>query len=534
MSMTARLVPLTCALLMITTGSSSADKPNVLLIAVDDLNDWVSCMGGHPQAKTPNIDRLADRGILFTNAHCQGTMCNPSRISILWGMRPSSTGFYDNHYAVNKEPSFLARHVSLPRHFEAGGYKTLTVGKVFHGGSTRQSQVVGPRPGQWLQGRDRPVHEKPAGLHATWDFGPQHYDEANFVDHVVASWAVQQLEARHEKPFFLSVGFYRPHVPFFPPVRVYNTLGDVRLPRVIENDWSDLSDAARKLTLSNKKIPTHDWMTGENRWQQAVHAYLACIRWTDEQIGRLLDALDASPHADNTIIVLFADHGYHLGEKERWSKFSLWERTSRVPFIISVPGRSNGKSAEPVELLSIYPTLIDLCGLAPNADTEGVSLRPLLENPGGPWEHVAVTTLGRNNHAVRDERWRYIRYADGTEELYDHENDPDEWTNLASSPDLTEVLASLKMHLPKVNVEQMNADGQSQKRPGARKTSWDSREEWNRDKASVAWVFPFIDKNNDGKIDSTEYQAIQDFKKQHTDWQDRARAELGIPTTPGN
>ncbi len=534
MSMTARLVPLTCALLMITTGSSSADKPNVLLIAVDDLNDWVSCMGGHPQAKTPNIDRLADRGILFTNAHCQGTMCNPSRISILWGMRPSSTGFYDNHYAVNKEPSFLARHVSLPRHFEAGGYKTLTAGKVFHGGSPRQSQVVGPRPGQWLQGRDRPVHEKPAGLHATWDFGPQHYDEANFVDHVVASWAVQQLEARHEKPFFLSVGFYRPHVPFFPPVRVYNTLGDVRLPRVIENDWSDLSDAARKLTLSNKKIPTHDWMTGENRWQQAVHAYLACIRWTDEQIGRLLDALDASPHADNTIIVLFADHGYHLGEKERWSKFSLWERTSRVPFIISVPGRSNGKSAEPVELLSIYPTLIDLCGLAPNADTEGVSLRPLLENLGGPWEHVAVTTLGRHNHAVRDERWRYIRYADGTEELYDHENDPDEWTNLASSPDLTEVLASLKMHLPKVNVEQMSADGQIQKRPGARKTSWDSREEWNRDKASVAWVFPFIDKNNDGKIDSAEYQAIQDFKKQHTDWQDRARAELGIPTTPGN
>jgi arylsulfatase A-like enzyme len=535
MSMTARLVPLTCALLMIATGSSSADKPNVLLIAVDDLNDWVSCMGGHPQAKTPNIDRLADRGILFTNAHCQGTMCNPSRISILWGMRPSSTGFYDNHYAVGREPSFLEQHVSLPRHFEAAGYKTLTTGKIFHGGAPQQSQVVGPRPGQWRKDHDRPVHEKPAGWHATWDFGPQRYDETEFVDHIVASWTIQQLGTRHEKPFFLSVGFYRPHVPFFPPIRVYDTLDNAQLPRVIESDWGDIPDAARMLTLSNPKIPTHDWMLRENRWQLAVHAYLACVRWTDEQIGRVLDALDASPHADNTIIVLFADHGYHLGEKARWSKFSLWERTSHVPFIISVPGGSKGRSARPVELLSIYPTLIDLCGLAANGDLEGASLRPLLKDPNGPWEHVAVTTLGQGNHALRDERWRYIRYADGTQELYDHENDPDEWTNLAGSPDLTEVIARLKTHLPNVNVEQRGAvSQQSQKRPDARKTSWESREEWNRDKASVAWVFPFIDKNNDGRIDSEEYQAIQDYKKKHADWQDRARTELGIEPPQGN
>jgi arylsulfatase A-like enzyme len=455
--MIARCMSYAFAIVLAAGLSFAAGKPNVLFIAVDDLNDWVGCLGGHPDTRTPNIDKLAGRGVLFTNAHCQGTLCNPSRISVLWGMRPSSSGFYDNHYHVNREKSFLDKHVSLPRHFEANGYKTLSTGKVFHGGTPRQTQLVGPRPGQWLKRFDRRVHEKPKPWHAIWDFGPQRYDEANFVDHVVASWAIKQLESKQAKPFFLSVGFYRPHVPFFPPVRVYDGLKEARLPPVKEDDWSDLSEAARKLTLSNEKIPTHDWMKGDGRWQKAVRAYLACVRWTDEQVGRVLAALDAGPHADNTIIVLFADHGYHLGEKQRWSKFSLWERTTRVPFMISMPGGPKGRCTRPVELLSIYPTLIDLCGLTPNGDLEGVSLGPLLERPNGPWAHVAISTLGRNNHAVRDERWRYIRYADGTQELYDHDTDPHEWTNLASTtpqPEHLKVIARLRRSLPKVNVRQ--------------------------------------------------------------------------------
>ncbi len=452
-----KLLLITCLTALAASPAWAADRPNVLLIAVDDLNDWVGCLAGHPDTRTPNIDRLAARGMLFTNAHCQGTMCNPSRISILWGMRPSSTGFYDNHYHINKEPSFLAKHVSLPRHFEASGYKTLTVGKVFHGSPPRQSQIVGPRPGQWLGKLDQCVQRKPKGLHRIWDFGPQHYEETKFVDHVVASWAVDQLEVEHERPFFLSVGFYRPHVPFFPPVRIYDGLKNVQLPPVKEDDWRDLPDAARRLTMSNEKIPTHDWMKRERRWRQAVHAYLACVRWTDEQIGRVLDALDDGPHAKNTIVVLFADHGYHLGEKQRWSKFSLWERTTRVPLIISVPGGVSGRSARPVELLSIYPTLIDLCGLRPNAKLEGVSLRPLLQSPDAAWEHVAITTLGQGNHALRDERWRYIRYADGSEELYDHQADPNEWNNLAvprPDPVHARVIARLRQHIPKRNVPQ--------------------------------------------------------------------------------
>ena len=438
-------------------GAKAGEKPNVLLIAVDDLNDWVGCLDGHSQTQTPNIDRLAARGMLYTNAHCQGTMCNPSRISLLWGRRPSSTGFYDNHYHVSKEPEFLESHVSLPAHFAAGGYKTLTAGKVFHGGTPRQSQVVGPRLGQWLKGLDQPVHRKPKGWHRTWDFGPKDYDETKFTDHVTATWIAEQLGNKHDKPFFLCVGFYRPHVPFFPPRRIYDSFKNVQLPRVDDDDWSDLPDAARRVTLSNSKIPTHEWMKEGGRWQQAVHAYLACVRWTDEQLGRVLDALDKGPHAKNTIVVLFSDHGYHLGEKQRWSKFSLWERTTHVPLIVSVPGEVNGASGKPVELLSIYPTLIDLCGLPANPKLEGVSLRPLLENPNADWDHVAVSTLGQNNHAVRDERWRYIRYADGSEELYDHRTDPNEWNNLAVeelTPSHAEVITRLKRHLPKSNVPQ--------------------------------------------------------------------------------
>ncbi len=442
-----------------------APQPNVLLIAVDDLNDWVGCLHGHPQTQTPNIDRLAARGMLFTNAHCQGTLCNPSRISLLWGRRPSSTGFYDNRYQVKNEPEFLKTHVSLPRHFAAHGYKTLTAGKVFHGGTPEQSQIVGPRLGQWLKGLDQKVHEKPEQWHAIWDFGPQDYEETKFTDHLTATWVAEQLSAKQNpsassgepKPFFLSVGFYRPHVPFFPPRRVYDSFEEVRLPRINEDDWSDIPDAARGVTLSNPRIPTHDWMNEEGRWQQAVHAYLACVRWTDEQIGRVLDALDNGPHAKNTIVILFSDHGYHLGEKQRWSKFSLWERTTHVPLIISVPGGVTGATDKPVELLSLYPTLIDLCDLPANQRLEGVSLQPLLEDPNAPWKHVAISTLEQNNHAVRDQRWRYIRYADGTEELYDHETDPNEWNNLAvDRPDSRHatVISRLKKHLPTINVPQ--------------------------------------------------------------------------------
>ena len=259
------------ALLVCFTGGEAlaSERPNVLFIAVDDLNDWIGCLGGHPQTRTPNLDRLAARGTLFRNAHCQGTMCNPSRVSLLWGRRPSSTGFYDNHFHVSKVPEFLASHRSLPAHFGANGYRTMTAGKIFHAGADlkRHFRVLGPRPGQWQKGLDRAVHEKPKGWHRIWDFGPQDYDEAKFIDHLTATWAVRQLETEQPTPFFLALGFYRPHVPFFSPRRVYETVRDAQLPPVMEADWQDIPAAARGVSMSNPKIPTHEWMKEEGRWE---------------------------------------------------------------------------------------------------------------------------------------------------------------------------------------------------------------------------------------------------------------------------
>lgn len=454
-----RIIVLMFLLAQLTLYASKETRPNVLLIAVDDLNNWIGCMGGHPDSKTPNIDKLANCGVLFTNAHCQGTMCNPSRISIMWGKRPSSTGFYDNHFPAAKVPAFLRENVSLSGHFDANGYKTMTAGKIYHGSWLPENdfQVVGPRPGFWSK-HDKAVQEKPEQYHSIWDFGFQSYEEGNFIDYEIANWGVEQLKENHDKPFFCAIGFMRPHVPFFSPERVYNSMNNVHLPNVKEDDWSDLSEAARMLTMSNKKIPTHEWMKKENRWHLAVRAYLSCVNWVDEQIGRVLNALEESPYRDNTIIILYSDHGYHLGEKQRWSKFSLWERTTNIPFIVSIPGGTKGISTQPVELLSIYPTLIDLCDLIPNNNIEGISITPLLEDPNAKWDHVAISTLGQNNHSIKDERWRYIRYADGSEELYDHKTDPNEWCNLAIHniiPSHTEIIERLKKHLPKVNLAQL-------------------------------------------------------------------------------
>ena len=446
-------------------GAEEVKPPNVLLIAVDDLNDWVGCLGGHPDTRTPNIDRLAKRGVLFSNAHCQSTMCNPSRTSIMFGMRPSTTGFYDNLANGAKSGAFTSKHVSMPRHFAAGGYKTLTTGKIYHGSvlPPNDFEVVGPLPGQ-KNPRDKVVQKtRPSAMHKAYDFGPQSYEEKYFNDYVVASWAIERLSEKHERPFFMALGFYRPHAPFFAPERIHNSrdlLDGFALPTVKDDDWADLPDAAEELAMKTWSfLPPHSWMQKNNnaKWKEFVHAYLACIRWTDEQLGRVLDALDASPHADNTIIVLYSDHGFHLGEKSRWSKFSLWERSTRVPMIISTPGGLKGRRcARTVELLSIYPTLVELCSLGDGPDSlEGVSLKPLLNNLEAPWDHPAVTTLLPNNHTVRTERWRYIRYADGSEELYDHEIDPHEWTNLANDPGSKETLTRLKTHLPKTNARQV-------------------------------------------------------------------------------
>lgn len=435
-----------------------AAGPNVLLIAIDDLNDWVGCLDGHPNASTPNIDRLASRGTLFTNAHCQAPICNPSRASIMYGLRPSSTGVYMN----SPKPwtvKTLQNSTTMPRWFARHGYVTYTTGKIYHGSALPDGDfdIVGPRPGQRLKLDQRIIPPSPNGAKGLWDFGAQTYDESEFQDHITASWAIEKLNSHDSaSPFFMAIGFYRPHVPLYAPERIVKQipLKTVSLPIVKDGDRDDLPPIASS-EMTAFVAPDHAWFVESGNWIKAVQAYLACVRWTDEQVGRLLDALDDTVHADNTVIVLYSDHGFFLGEKERWAKQSLWERATRVPFVVAAPGLPRGQRCDqPVELLSIYPTLTELTEIPANATLEGRSLTGLLRDADTTWPHAALTTHGRNNHSVRTKQFRYIRYHDGTEELYDHANDHHEWKNLATAdrrPAHAALIDQLSAHIPSRN-----------------------------------------------------------------------------------
>jgi arylsulfatase A-like enzyme len=438
----------------------SANPPNVLFIAIDDLNDWIGALHTHSQVKTPNIDRLAQRGTLFTNAHAQAPLCNPSRISLMTSQRPSTTGIYNlapRHLEVESTRGLI----TLPRYFAMHGYRTLSTGKIFHGGVTEKEREVefhewgpdggvGRRPARKLV--DEPVH---MGNHPLLDWGPTAEGAAARGDYHVATWAERQLEqlGRQESgpPFFLAVGFFLPHVPLYAPQEWFDLYPDdesIVLPVSPVGERDDVPDFAWKLHWYLPE-PRLSWLIEHDQWRPKVRAYLATISFMDAQVGRVLDALEANGLNDDTIVVLWSDHGYHLGEKEITGKNTLWERSTRVPLIFAGPGVATGaRSSRPVELLDMYPTLVELAGLPEKEGLEGISLRSQLEDADAPRERPAITTHNPGNHAVRSERWRYIRYADGSEELYDHVRDPHEWANLAANPEYAEVVADHARWLP--------------------------------------------------------------------------------------
>jgi choline-sulfatase len=416
--------------------------PNVLFIAVDDLNDWVGCLRGHPQARTPNIDRLARRGTLFTNAHCQAPLCNPSRSSLLTGLRPSSTGIYALEPGIRAVAS-LKDKVTLPQHFAAHGYWTATSGKVFHDGSiappdrAREFQVWGAAGGVRLP-PEKFVHT-PDDLPAM-DWGVFPAEDKDQADWKIADSAIAQLEnAPLARPFFVAVGFRSPHVPCFASQKWFDLfpINTLRMPEVKEDDRDDIPVFSWFLHWKLPE-PRLSWLKGANEWRPLVRSYLASTSFMDSQIGRVLDALDATGRGKQTVVVLWSDHGWHLGEKGITGKNTLWERSTRVPLLIAGPGVCAGADCgRPAELLDLFPTLIELCSLTPRHDLEGHSLLPQLKDANAPRPFPAITTHNRGSHSVRSERWRYIRYADGTEELYDHRDDPHEWKNLANDPQFT-------------------------------------------------------------------------------------------------
>jgi len=441
-----RLLSLLIACSFSTGWIAAKEKPslNVLVIVIDDLNDWVSCMDGHPNAKTPHIDKLADRGKLFANAHCQAPICGPSRGSFLSGRYPHSTGLYQQPgKKLHREKAF--DETLLPQYFARHGYKTYGVGKITHGmpldeavnvaGSSGSSgpKPEGPKPPNDVRFNFTPDYNVPyTGTQTDWAAFPE--KDGQMPDVATADWAVKRLkkvQETPEQPWMMMVGFHRPHVPFYVPQKWFDLFPeeDLILPAIKDDDLNDVP----KTGVAVHDLPRYPKLpflrkNDNEQLRKCTQAYLACTAFVDAQVGKVLDAL-TDP---NTVVILFSDHGYHIGEKDRVSKHSLWEESTRVPMIIAGGGVCPGVSEVPVGLIDIYPTLIDFCGLPKNKTCEGVSLAELCGPAAGEIDREAIlTTYGRGNHSLRTHTHRYIRYDDGSEELYDMKTDPLCWTNLA-------------------------------------------------------------------------------------------------------
>jgi arylsulfatase A-like enzyme len=433
-----------------------ANPPNVLFIAIDDLNDWVGPLGGHPQVQTPHLDRLAARGTTFTNAHCQSPLCNPSRTSVLTGLRPTTTGVYALAPWFRTAEA-LREHPTIFQWFRKHGYLTLTGGKIFHDAYPPKvdRKDNGPEVDVW--GTHGGFTPRPKVKFVTtpdpiplMDWGPFPENDEDCFDADVAAWAVQQLKNPPKQPFFLAVGFRHPHVPCYAPQKWFDLYPEatLQLPPVKADDRDDLPRFASYLHWKLPE-PRLNWLREANQWKPLVRAYLASISYVDAQVGRVLTALTEAGLEKNTIVVLWSDHGWHLGEKGITGKNTLWERSTRVPLIFAGPGIAAGaKCHRPVELLDVYPTLVELCTLSPQKSIDGISFLPQLRNSQAPRDRPAVTTHNPGNHAVRTEEWRYIRYADGSEELYDRRTDPHEWTNRAGEARYAEVKKQLAKWLP--------------------------------------------------------------------------------------
>ncbi|MEI6232218.1 MAG: sulfatase-like hydrolase/transferase [Planctomycetota bacterium] len=441
------------------TAEALSPKPNVLFIAVDDLNDWVGCLGGHPQTKTPNMDRFAKSGVLFTNAHCSAPACNPSRAAILSGVPPYRSGLYDN---LQQLRDVMPLAELLPRHFSRNGYWSAGSGKLLH-------YIIDPQ--SWDEYYPEKSKDNPFPL--TYDppnrpvslpvGGPWQYNETDWAaldvtdeqyggDWLVTKWIGEQLQRAHDKPFFLACGIYKPHEPWFVPKKYFEPfpLETIQVgPGYKVDDLDDVPPAGQK--IGRNRYFEH--IQKEGQWKKGVQAYLSSIYFSDAMLGRVLDALEKSPQRDNTIVVLWSDHGWHLGEKEHWQKFTGWRQCTRVPLLIrvpkGVPGLLEGTTAgtvcdRAVSLTDLFRTLTDLCGLpaSQNKDASERSLVPLLRNSKADWPHAAITQLQvPDSYSVSIDQWRYIHYANGDEELYDIAADPHEWTNLLHGKASAELLA---------------------------------------------------------------------------------------------
>ncbi|MFB3826073.1 MAG: sulfatase [Bryobacteraceae bacterium] len=444
--------------------SRPARRPNVMLIAVDDMNDWVNCLNGYAGVRTPNIDRLARGGVLFSDAHCAAPLCNPSRTALFTGLSPATSGIYNNDQWWRPA---LPDVVTMPQYFKRNGYHVAGAGKVFH-------HVAGFNPpDQWdefqLQEFDDPWYRRaewypwvkkipaPAGhpfnglrdFPGEFDWGVLPKAEREYGDFRAIEFAERFLARSYQKPFFLAVGLWHPHIPLFAPKNYFDLYPQVKLPDASASDLDDVPAVGRQFAAARRE--EFERIVREGKWEEAVRAYLAAISFADAMVGRITAALDSSPHARDTILVFFSDNGWHLGEKRHFHKSTLWQRSTHVPLVVRAPGAQRaGARRQPVSLLDLYPTLVELCGLPRKQDLDGLSLAPLLRDPRAARRPAVITYLP-GNHAVCTERWRYIRYRDGGEELYDRNADPNEFRNLAGETAHEGLKQDLARWMPKTS-----------------------------------------------------------------------------------
>lgn len=423
---------------------SAADRPNVLFIAVDDLNHWMTHLGRNPQARTPNFDRLAQMGVTFTNSQTAVPACEPSRCALMSGRRPWVSGCYKNG---DNWKNHQAAGEGLSAQFLKAGYHVAGAGKIYHSMKYYESEWSEYMSNEGVS-MNGPGVAKMDGYHD--DVVHPSLKDDELLDWHTVNYCIDRIKEPSEQPFFVACGLYKPHLPFVVPRKYYEAfpLEDIQLPPHIKNDLDDIPPAGVRMAAPGGD---HAKFLKSGRWKAAIQSYLATCAYTDMNLGRLLDALESSPNRDNTIICLWSDHGWSFGEKEHWRKFALWEEATRTAQIWVVPGVTTPgtRCDRSVDLMSIYPTLCDLAKLPKPHHVSGPSIASLLRDPSAPWQTPAVTTHGRGNHAVKTQSHRYIRYANGDEELYHVVDDPYEWKNLAGDPAYADVKRQLAAWLPK-------------------------------------------------------------------------------------
>ncbi len=441
--------------------ASGTNRMNVLMIITDDMNDY-GFYKGYPGIQMPYLDAFRESALTFRHGYCASPVCGPSRAAVFSGLYPHTTGAYLNGSDPWREESILSKTETLPECLRRNGYYAYGNGKLFHAKLT-EGRIENNFDNQPHGGGFGPFHPEedfliPAGQGGAprfWGYTPD-YDgpDDDFPDVRNAKDSIQFLQQSHEKPFFLAYGQWRPHTPFTAPKRFFDLydFDDIPLPPgYLKNDLEDIPPTGIHLSKIWGPRWDHTGASDEEKWRKTLHGFAANHTFADWTAGMVLEALDNSPYADNTIVVYWSDNGYHMGEKDHFEKATVWEKSALTPFAIRVPGMTPGGTTciRPVNTIDIYPTLVDLLNLKPPAhDLEGLSLKPLLQDPASPWARPAITTYGEGIFSARDEQFRYIRYPDGKEELYDHQVDPHEWKNLAIDPIYQPVKNRLALWLP--------------------------------------------------------------------------------------